>query len=256
MDSGILYVATGERCCSEAIENAQRSLRFDHGLLISIKTDQIALAESANVFSEVIEFKDPSFSYRDKISGMVDLPFMNTLFLDSDACLIHPSQNLFSILNVSDLAAVTAPVRHPPGWSDPSVPSLFPELNTGVLLIHRSAQWNNLIAAWLDLYDSLLQSHSQLWDQASFRSVVWNMIRDGELRFIHLPSELNLRTTKPWIVGRGMPVSVIHGRYPDYEFLPFVKYLNHDIDRFRTWNEWLSLYPNTQIRPRFDRTFG
>lgn len=255
MDCGILYVATGERCCKEAISNACRTRRSNPQCSITIKTDEIELAAKANLFNEILDFVNPSFSYRDKIVGLFDLPYFYTLFLDSDACLITSLDNLGPIVNVADLSAAYAPVRHPPGWSDCSVPALFPELNTGVLMIRRSNQWSTLMELWLNLYDSLVRSHSQTWDQASFRSVVWSMIQNHNLRLIHLPSECNLRTTKPWIAGRGLPVQVIHGRYPDDEFLPFVEYLNSDIDRFRTWNEWLTLHPATQIRPRFDRTF-
>lgn len=256
MKSGILYVATGERCCLEAIVNARRSLCVDSSLSITIKTDQLALAQEANIFEGIIEFIEPSHGYRDKIVGMIDLPYDSTLFLDSDACLIQPFQDLLSIFTCTDIAAVTAPVRHPPGWSDLSVPLLFPELNTGVLLMKRSSVLQSFLESWLDLYDSLVVSHSQFWDQASFRSALWSSITIQNLRFTHLPSEVNLRTTKPWIAGRGLPVYVIHGRYPDEEFIPFVEYLNTDIDKFRTWNDWLSIVPSTMIKPRFDRTFG
>ena len=255
MHSGILYIATGERCCSEAILNANRSLMFNPGLSIAIKTDQTDLARNANIFTEIISFESPSYSYRDKIEGMLSLPFCNTLFLDSDACLIRQSESLFSILDSVDIAAASAPVRHPPGWTDSAVPLLFPELNTGVLLIRRSSVLNLLVKSWLDLYDSLVVTCSQLWDQASFRSVLWSAMHSADLRFLHLPSEMNLRTTKPWIAGRGMPVHVVHGRYPDEEFLQFVGYLNDDYDKFRTWDEWLVFHPNTCIRPRHDRTY-
>ena len=151
MHSGILYIATGERCCSEAILNANRSLMFNPGLSIAIKTDQTDLARNANIFTEIISFERPSYSYRDKIEGMLSLPFCNTLFLDSDACLIRQSESLFSILDSVDIAAASAPVRHPPGWTDSAVPLLFPELNTGVLLIRRSSVLNLLVKSWLDL---------------------------------------------------------------------------------------------------------
>ena len=74
------------------------------------------------------------------------------------------------------------------------------------------------------------------------------------LKFLHFPSELNLRTTKPWIAGRGQRVYVIHGRFPSDELHDFESYLNSDIDRFRTSTEWKFLYPNSEIYPKFDRS--
>lgn len=256
MNFGIFYVATGRKCCLEAIDNARRTRSLYDFPYISIKTDQIELAEKSGVFHKIISFESPIFSYRDKISGLMTLPYEHTLFLDSDACSIVDIVDFLSIFKVADLAAAYAPVRYPPGWTDSSVSNLFPELNTGVLLIRRTPQWTLMAEHWLSLYDSLIESHSQLWDQASFRSILWSAASSHNIRFLHLPSEVNLRTTKPWIAGRGMPVYVIHGRFPGKEFSPFVNYLNSDIDRFRTWTEWLSLFPDSAIKPRFDRTFG
>ena len=256
MKFGILYVATGADCCAEAIDNAKRTHIYNPNLPISIKTDKFCQAKSSGEFTTILSFEDPSFSYRDKIVGLQDLPFEITLFLDSDACLISSADEFFNLTTNFDLAAVTAPVRHPPGWSDCSVPLLFPELNTGVLLIRRTAQWDSLVNSWLKLYDDCFKKYRQTWDQATFRSVIWQAINSDKYRFLNLPLEANLRTTKPWVAGRGMPVFVIHGRYPAGEFNKFVDYLNDDIDRFRTWIEWLNLYPESQIRPRHDRTFN
>ncbi len=253
---GLLYIATGERCCSEVVLNAQRCRQVNPDLAFTIKTDLPGYPGLADVFNTIISIESPTHSYRDKVSGLSLIPYSKTLFLDSDACLITPADDLFQLLQVSHLAASHAPVRHPPGWTDVSVPSSFPELNTGVLLIRRSEAVKQLMDTWLLMYDNLLEMYGQSWDQASFRSVLWSMLKRQQLRFFHLPPESNLRTTKPWFAGRGLPVQIIHGRFPPDEFAAFVQFLNGDVDRFRTWEQWVLQYPNTNIRPRFDRTFG
>ena len=252
---GVLYVATGERCCAEALLNAQRCRRFNPNLHIAIQTDLPDYPELVNIFDTVTVLRSPCHSYRDKLSGLLHLPFEQTLFLDSDACLISPVDDLFELLKVSDLAVAHAPVRHPPGWSDHAVPVAFPELNTGVMLMLRSRVVEDLMAAWIALYDELLYTKRQSWDQASFRSVLWSALTRRNLRFLHLPPEANLRTTKPWFAGRGTKVFVVHGRFDSGEFQRFLDFLNNDVDRFRTWDQWVSLHPQTSIRPRFDRTF-
>lgn len=252
---GVFYVATGQRCCLEALLNAKRCRLADPGLAITIQTDLPDQPGLSDVFDSVIVKPSPDHSYRDKVSSLARLPYDETLFLDSDACLIEPAADLFELLKVSDLAASHAPVRHPPGWSDSSVPAIFPELNTGVLMMRRSRAVEDLMADWLMLYDDLHESFGQAWDQASFRSVLWSSINRRLLRFLHLPPEANLRTTKPWFAGRGLSVHVIHGRFPAAEFDPFIEYLNGDVDCFRTWEKWVGLHPETRIRPRFDRTF-
>ena len=253
---GVLYIATGERCCIEALLNAKRCRLVDPHLSITLQTDLPDYPGLYDTFNSVFMFPEPNYSYRDKVFGLAHLPYQETLFLDSDACLIAPANDIFDLLQGSDLAASHAPVRHPPGWSDPTVPSAFPELNTGVLLIRRSTVVDELMTAWLALYDELLNVFGQTWDQASFRSVLWSLLIRQNLRFLHLPPEANLRTTKPWFAGRGSSVYVLHGRYLESEFESFKEFLNGDVDRFRTSDQWISQHPKTSIRPRFDRTFG
>jgi hypothetical protein len=239
----------------EALLNAQRCRKVDPGLSISIQTDLPSHPGLSDAFDLVIPFISPEHSYRDKVSCLASLPYDETLFLDSDACLIQPAADLFELLQGCDLAAAHAPVRLPPGWCDPAVPLVFPELNTGVLLMRRSRVVENLMASWLILYDNLKHDYGQAWDQASFRSVLWSFLQHQHLTFLHLPPEANLRTTKPWFAGRGLRVQVVHGRFPSAEFDEFVEFLNADVDRFRTWEQWVGLHPKTSIRPRFDRTF-
>jgi hypothetical protein len=69
-------------------------------------------------------------------------------------------------------------------------------------------------------------------------------------RFSVLPAEANLRTTKPWVAGRGLAVHVLHGRVPQDESEALLDYLNINVDRFRTWVEWNQHYPNTKLRLR------
>ena len=80
MNFGILYVATGRKCCLEAIDNTYRTRSLYDLPHISIKTDQIDLAKKSGVFHKIISFESPIFSYRDKIFGLMTLPYEYTLF--------------------------------------------------------------------------------------------------------------------------------------------------------------------------------
>lgn len=252
---GIVYVATGSKCRSEASNNILLSQPNLIGLKTCLITDEYSDNES-RLFDHVNIHSSPVYSYRDKISGLLDLPFEYNLFLDSDAFLSSSPIPIFELSSICDFAAAHAPVRHPPGWSDSNVPHAFPEFNSGVMLIKRSEATSSFLRSWLFLYDEIFQKFAQEWDQASLRSVLWDFLSSRQLSVSVLPPEANLRTTKPWIAGRGLPVSVIHGRFPPSEVKPLISFLNSDIDRFRTWVDWLKLYPDSFIRPRFDRTFS
>ena len=256
MTFGIFYVATGSKYLQEVVANINLTKSFFVDIPIAVSTDLVDTAINTSLFSKVIPHLNPTYSYRDKIIGLQDLPFSHTLFLDTD---VKPSASV-SDISASffpfSLAGCHAPVRIPPGWNDVSVPPLFPEINTGVLFLKNSLLINTLLERWLCLYDTLLSSHNQLWDQASFRSVVWDYISTNSLSPFILPSEFNLRTTKTWIVGRGIKNYFVHGRFPDDEWLAFSSYLNDDIDRVRTCFEWSAQHSNSYIRPRYDNTFG
>ena len=247
---GIFFVATGEFHRAEALSNARASRTFADGRPIILVTDSDAPGELNRVFDQVHTHPDPVHGYRDKISAMLRLPFAQTLFLDSDARLTAPAGDLFQALGRADLAAVQAPVRLPPGWCDSSVPRLFSEINSGVLLWRRSRKQRALVREWLKLYDRLQVSTGQTWDQASLRSVLWKFIQKNRFKLAVLPAEANFRTTKPWIAGRGLPVHVLHGRVPSDEEEDLVHFLNDNVDRFRTWVEWKQRFPESKLRLR------
>ena len=251
----LLYIATGDKHRDEALTSCLNSRPFLSNIPATIYTDYIT-PDLENTFDHCFLHPDPKFCYRDKIPPLIDLPFDECIFLDSDASLCNPIADIFEVCSGFDVAAVKAPVRIPPGWCDPNVPKLFPELNTGVLFLRSSEIQSHLVSSWLNLYDFLFQNHSQSWDQASFRSVLWASITRSSLKFYDLPPEVNIRTTKPWFAGRGLPAYVIHGRFNPAEYPNLLSFLNNDIDRFRTWVDWLALYPESSIRPRFDNTFS
>jgi hypothetical protein len=256
--SGILYIATGANYIHEAFRSARLSRKYALLIPFCLCTDSIELAESLNhdnTFTLIVPHPDPHYNYRDKILPLLNLPFELTLFLDTDAFLVESFDHFLDLVHPFHLAGCFAPVRHPPGWSDNTIPISFPEINTGVLVIKKSSQTTSFINRWIDLYDKLFVEYSQSWDQASFRSVLWHSIVNHKFSFYSLPSEFNLRTTKPWILGRGSPVFVVHGRFPDIELESFLLYINGDIDTFRCSSLWNAEYPNSIIRPRFDRTF-
>ena len=97
---------------------------------MTIKTDLPNHPGLVDVFDSVIDILSPSHSYRDKVTGLTQLPYEQTLFLDSDACLISPVDDLFQLFECADLAVAHSPVRHPPGWSM-SLCLAFPELKLG-----------------------------------------------------------------------------------------------------------------------------
>jgi hypothetical protein len=241
---GLLFVATGKRCLGEAAAAARASRPHLGERPITIVTDDVEAARGMGCFDDCVAHADPRHSYRDKIPGLLDLPYERTLFLDSDARLIAPADGLFALLDHHDFAAAHAPVRIPAGWVAPSAPACYPEFNSGVMLLRDNAIRRTLIERWLERYDEVGQD----WDQATLRAAVWELLPGG-LRTYVLPPEANLRTTKPWVAGKGLPVIVVHGRVPDAEWPALISFLNDDVDCFRTNAEWMERHPDTALTP-------
>ena len=251
-DHLFLYVATGISYINESVASCLYSREIFPSARFLLITDKKSLASCDSscllVFDEVLFLNTPSYSYRDKIEGIFLAlnKFSSFIYLDTDAILINSFQ--FQLPSNIDCAAVLAPVRIPQGWSDTDLPSFFPEYNTGFLYFRSSTLVKQLIHSWLVAYDRAFSLFNQVWDQASFRSVLWSFIQSKNLCFLPFPAEFNLRLTKPWVAGKGSLVYIVHGRIKLTE-LPILKtYLDSNINRFRTWAEWQSLHPNTSLQ--------
>lgn len=249
----VVYVATGSSFLDEAFLNASLSCSYLHASFCLV-TDQLSFRNSPHdlysVFDQIFFISSPSYSYRDKILGIeLALSFFSSLlFLDTDAVIVSHLDSFLTDHLSADFTACFSPVRIPDGWTSPLAPSYFPEYNSGVMLFRNCPAVFNLLRDWLLLYDQLSIEFNQYWDQASLRHVLWTYSSSHLIKITTLPSEFNLRLTKPWIVGKGFPVYILHGRFDRKELKDFLAYLNRDISRFRAWSEWLHLFPNSTIK--------
>ena len=87
-DFGILYIATGDQYFLEACRSAEITSKYSPGVPISLLTDKHR-PDVSNVFDVVDILPNPSFGYRDKVSGLgIFDKYEATLFLDTDAFAI------------------------------------------------------------------------------------------------------------------------------------------------------------------------
>ena len=237
-EEGLLFIATGARHRQEAcgvVENCRHHL---NGRPVALITDAPSSVPDG-LFDQVLSHPDPHHSYRDKIQPLIHPPFQRTLYLDTDAELIQPVCDLFAMLQSLELLACHAPVRFH-GWKDPQVPDGFSEMNSGVIGIQRCSNTESLMRRWLATYDRIgIQE-----DQASLRSSLWESLEQG-LKFYVLPAEYNIRTTKPWTLGRGIKARVVHGRLRPRQRSQLLAYLNGAEHQFKrsgvvstNANEW------------------
>ena len=103
-----------------------------------------------------------------------------------------------------------------------------------MLGLRSSHKQRSLIKDWLRIYDEINVN----FDQASLRMAIWRATNNYKLQTWVVPAEYNLRTPKPWLIGRGLAVKIIHGRITQEKIKELKEYLNSNVNTFRASSEF------------------
>lgn len=201
---GILYIATGRKYRDEAIYSAKRVRRLMPDLPIALASDDFPGCE---MFNSTILIENPRGSFADKIAPLVQSPFEETIFLDTDTYLCEAVPELFEILGQYDIAMAHAPMRQ---TGPVNVPASFPEFNSGVIAYRMNQTTQDLFGSWLKSYHEHVAKTGQIDDQPALRRAVWH----SGAKIAVLPPEYNFRFILPSFAGRGK-VKILHGRHSD-----------------------------------------
>lgn len=203
---GVMYVAVGERFVTEAMVSARSVRRHMPDLPIHLFTD--CEVEHPELFDQRIRIDQSGPKpHRDKLVCMRQMPFDQTLFLDTDTYLGESILDVFDLLDQFDIAATHDRGyvdRFPPGLG---IPDAYRELNLGVVLFRKSGALLQLIEKAMLRYDQLGE-HGRWYDQTAFRVALY----ESSLRVCTLTGEYNCRFANfGQLSGR---VRVLHGRIP------------------------------------------
>ena len=208
----VVYCATGpSRYAREAQQSALSLRRTNPSVRIALFTD--AAPDHEAPFDVIHRIERPQRSFADKIAVLRDAPYERFVFLDGDTYVIGNIAPLFPLLERFDLAAAHDLLRV--STPLPDLPSSFPEFNTGVIGIRRSASFSKLMDSWLDLYlrQRAAFGHLPTEDQPSFRYLLW----ESDLRFATLTPEWNcMFDAGQGVTGR---VLILHGRSPHLDYV-------------------------------------
>lgn len=205
---GALYVAYGYGWTERAIISARSLRRITTDIRLGIRTDRPDLAQASGAFDDIWTCAFRRHGFWDKIDAIAELPYEQTLYIDSDTYVAEPIDDIFASLERFDLAAAHAPLRS----TTPSVcaPASFPELNAGVICLRRSSHIAAFIEDWRGRYAAYLARG--VWhdsDQPAFRDAIY----ESTLRLCVLPPEFNYRCNGP-AYAEGL-VRVLHGDFDD-----------------------------------------
>jgi len=192
-ERGIVYVATGSTYLAEAIASARyaRAVYPDIGIALFADMDSAAVCEiiEPDLFTVIKPLNAPQFSVRDKLPALLQTPFDQTLFLDTDVILASPVDEVFDALEYFDLMVAMAPRRFEYQWEITNFPASIPQLNTGVIAYHAS----ELIFEFFKLWGEKSDMSPSGSDQPGFRVA----LLEQRIRYGVMPSEYNFRVPFP-----------------------------------------------------------
>ena len=213
MNKGIVYMATGDRYIEEAIISVTSLKQHLPDISVTIFSDR-AIGHPA--FDCEVLLDNPKYNWSDKIARMYTSPYEYTLFLDTDTYICADFSEIFSLLDNFDLGAVHAPYRESYHLE---LSEGFPEMNTGVILFKKSPQVKQFFDNWTTTYQKHVEDlqatdrRKAFPTQPAFRQALY----ESQLRIATLPAEYNCRFIYP--VSVDGEVKILHGRYPNLEFL-------------------------------------
>lgn len=222
---GILYIASGHAFVEEANRSASSVKRQHPKMPITLFTDEKV---AHPVFDQVVA--EPPLGQalmpkEKKIACLMQSPYRQTLFLDTDTYVCGNLSELFPLLQSFDMAAAHAPNRlhHKHGPYPSDLPESFPEMNTGVLLYRsNSPNVQDFLERWLDRYQAMRRGSGVERDQLSFREVIFR----SDLRIATLTPEYNCRFNFPMYLDK--PAKILHGRHSTLDEGEIERIVNRD----------------------------
>jgi hypothetical protein len=198
---GVLFIATGEKYVRAAKRAAHTVLKNCPDLPIHLFTDSKCrdsfFNNSSFPFTTVGIIDNPNS--RSKTEFMARTPYDLTLYLDSDTAVKKNITDMFRILERFDIAMAHAQHRSA-GNLKPwriTLPSAFPEYNSGVVLYRKSPFVIKVLEDWgnhfkTDWIEAGIRNEQLDHDQTSLRELIWL----SDLRIATLPPEYNVRYLK------------------------------------------------------------
>jgi hypothetical protein len=182
--NGVIFIAAGEAYVLAANRAAQSVRNQTPALPIDLFTDVPSAA--GDIFSEIHPITKPHA--RSKVNYLYKTRFDRTLYLDTDIRLVADISDIFSILDRFDIALAHAHARNREATNATwriKLPTVFPQLNTGVIVYNSAPSVLALLREWEEAYHKA----GFRKDQVTLRELLWC----SDLRLYVLPPEYNVR---------------------------------------------------------------
>lgn len=204
-NSGVVYVAFGERYISEC-QQSIRSLRKSSGNInVSVITDR-PWKDGPQPDNFIIR---DGFGLGSKPRYIYEAsPYERTLFIDTDTYVFQDLSKLFDLLNYYDFGArhISCPLEFGDKLEH------HPYVASTILLFRRNLAVEELFKIWLDAYENALRSlDSKFCSRLSDDKYLGESIAKSSVRSLHLPEYILIDLSQTsWT---HYPPLIFHGRY-------------------------------------------
>jgi hypothetical protein len=210
---GVVYLAYGQKYIEEAQVSAQSVKRFMPNLKIVVFTDASPTDPSAfDAVTPLVQTAHPR-THSDKLACMLQSPFDQTLFLDTDTFVCAAFSELFDLMEHFDIAMTHD--RRYVDWfpENTGVPDAFREFNQGVVVFRRSDGLRDTLEKAMLWADRIAAETGITYDQPPLRIALYH----SNLRIAALTHEYNCRYHSfGYLNGE---VKILHGRIPGKLFV-------------------------------------
>ncbi len=228
LNRGYLYVVDGQRWARETLY-AVKQLRTLSKLPICIVSSELfgdiqQINEAyENIFILIVEeIKNSNFI--SKVVGMINSPFENTMYMDTDTYVVYNIDKIFDVLNLCDMAMKIEASNHTGIYPVNDVYQDFvPEYNSGVVLFKK----NEIVQCTLENWKTAIveQIYSkEYFDMPQFRSTFINV--DTKPIIFTLSENFNMSGLRTYKIIHGR-VFIIHERFGTFWFSHSEKMLNN-----------------------------
>lgn len=212
LERGAIYLAVGQEYLEEARISARSVKRFMPELKTVLFTDTMPLDQ--DVFDEIIQLETVHpRPHLNKLTCLMESPFTQTAFLDTDTFVCGDFSELFDLLDHFDIAM--SHDRRYYDWfpENTSVPDAFREFNQGVIVFKQSAKLHRTFAqAFLWAERIYSGTERKPTDQPPLRIALYL----SDIRIATLTHEYNCRYHSFGCLNGS--VKILHGRIPGHLF--------------------------------------
>lgn len=185
---GIIYIAFGEVFTREALFSAESVKKNSPGIEIAIFTNMLV----ENDYVDYVCYIKPNH-IRSKVDFISFSPFKETIYLDSDTCIVRPIHDMFDTLKKYDIGAIHDFARKRKKYANlvpeyGKIPYSFSEVNGGVFVFANNEKIRMFFETWKKYFYKYYKETNG-WDQVSLRVALW----ESDVNLYIMPIEYNNR---------------------------------------------------------------